>query len=135
MLVLTRKLDETIRIGEGIRITVLRVKGNTVRIGIEAPKQIRVVREELQPLAEVPGPIAGHDRVAEQSWGTGSVVATVVDSPEPTGNRVFVGKLAADGDLQSLREESDLDARPRREDQSAPLRAFLRPGSSLQAAG
>jgi len=135
MLVLTRKLDETIRIGEGIRITVLRVKGNTVRIGIEAPKQIRVVREELQPLAEVPGTTAGNDRVDEQSWGSGSVVATVVDSPEPTSNRVFVGKLAADGGLQSLREESDSDAKPRGEDQKAPLRAFLRPGSSLQAAG
>ena len=47
MLVLTRKLDEAIRIGDDSKITVLRVKGNTIRIGIEAPRDVRVVRDEL----------------------------------------------------------------------------------------
>ena len=47
MLVLTRKPQERIHIGENITITVVRVQGNTVRIGIEAPKQIRVVRGEV----------------------------------------------------------------------------------------
>jgi carbon storage regulator CsrA len=47
MLVLTRKLQEKIRIGSDITITVLRVKGNTVRIGVEAPRDVRVVRGEL----------------------------------------------------------------------------------------
>ena len=47
MLVLTRKLEEQIRIGDDIIISILRVKGNTVRIGIEAPREIRVVRGEL----------------------------------------------------------------------------------------
>jgi carbon storage regulator CsrA len=47
MLVLTRKLQEKIRIGNDITITVLRVKGNTVRIGVEAPRDVRVVRGEL----------------------------------------------------------------------------------------
>lgn len=47
MLVLTRKLHEQISIGQNITITVLRLKGNTVRIGIDAPNDVRVVRGEL----------------------------------------------------------------------------------------
>ena len=47
MLVLTRKLNEAIQIGDHIKVTVLRVKGNSVRIGIEAPRDIRVLRAEI----------------------------------------------------------------------------------------
>ena len=47
MLVLTRKLEEQIRIGDDITISILRVKGNTVRVGIDAPRTVRVVRGEL----------------------------------------------------------------------------------------
>jgi carbon storage regulator CsrA len=49
MLVLTRKLQEQIRIGDNVTITVLRVKGQAVRIGIDAPRELRVVRGELPP--------------------------------------------------------------------------------------
>lgn len=54
MLVLTRKLQEQIRIGDNVTITVLRVKGQAVRIGIEAPRELRVVRGELPPSAAQP---------------------------------------------------------------------------------
>lgn len=47
MLVLTRKAKQRIQIGDNISITVLRVKGQTVRIGIDAPAEIRVRRSEL----------------------------------------------------------------------------------------
>lgn len=47
MLVLTRKQQEQIRIGDNITLTILKVKGKSIRIGIEAPKEIRVVRGEL----------------------------------------------------------------------------------------
>jgi len=47
MLVLTRKLQQQIKIGEQITVTILRVKGNTVRVGIQAPRDVRVVRGEL----------------------------------------------------------------------------------------
>lgn len=47
MLVLTRKPQETIQIGDGITITVLRTKGNSVRLGIEAPKSVSVLRGEI----------------------------------------------------------------------------------------
>lgn len=47
MLVLTRKSDEQIRIGDDIVITVLRTKGKAVRLGIEAPGHMRVLRGEI----------------------------------------------------------------------------------------
>ena len=47
MLVLSRLKDETIVIGEGIRITVLDVRGDKVRLGIDAPGEIPVHREEI----------------------------------------------------------------------------------------
>jgi carbon storage regulator CsrA len=48
MLVLTRKYQEKIRIGDNITITVLRTKGKAVRLGIEAPANVPVVRGELK---------------------------------------------------------------------------------------
>lgn len=47
MLVLTRKAQEQIQIGNNITISILKVKGNAVRVGIEAPKDVRIVRSEL----------------------------------------------------------------------------------------
>ena len=47
MLVLTRKLGERIVIGKHITVTVLEVQGNRIRLGIEAPKEIPIKREEL----------------------------------------------------------------------------------------
>jgi carbon storage regulator len=47
MLVLTRKYQEKIRIGDNITITVLRTKGKAVRLGIEAPSEVPVIRGEL----------------------------------------------------------------------------------------
>lgn len=47
MLVLSRKVNETIKIGDDIEIRVLEVKGDTVRIGIDAPKVMDILRGEL----------------------------------------------------------------------------------------
>jgi carbon storage regulator len=47
MLILTRKLGESLRIGDNVTITVLGVNGNQVRLGIDAPKSIEVHREEV----------------------------------------------------------------------------------------
>lgn len=47
MLVLSRKENETIKIGDDIEIRILEVKGDTVRIGIEAPKSVDILRGEL----------------------------------------------------------------------------------------
>lgn len=48
MLILTRKKNETIQIGDGISVTVIRVSGNKVRLGISAPRDLRVLRVELE---------------------------------------------------------------------------------------
>jgi carbon storage regulator CsrA len=47
MLVLSRKLEQEICIGDEIRIRIVKIKGNTVRIGIEAPGDVKVIRGEL----------------------------------------------------------------------------------------
>ncbi len=47
MLILTRRVGETILIGDNVAVTVLGLKGNQVRIGIKAPKDVSVHREEV----------------------------------------------------------------------------------------
>ena len=47
MLILTRRIGETVMIGEEVTITVLGVKGNQVRVGINAPRSVAVHREEI----------------------------------------------------------------------------------------
>ena len=62
MLVLSRKVSEGIQIGEDIRIVVVKVERNGVRLGIEAPGHVSIVREEL--LIEV----EDDERVAQAAW-------------------------------------------------------------------
>ncbi|WP_194844321.1 carbon storage regulator [Candidatus Clavichlamydia salmonicola] len=47
MLVLTRKKEQKIKIGKDIVITVLKIQGNQVSVGIEAPKETQIIRDEL----------------------------------------------------------------------------------------
>ena len=47
MLILTRRIGETLKIGDDIQVTILGVKGNQVRVGIAAPKSVPVHRQEI----------------------------------------------------------------------------------------
>lgn len=47
MLILTRRVGETLMIGDDVTVTVLGVKGNQVRVGVDAPKDVAVHREEI----------------------------------------------------------------------------------------
>jgi carbon storage regulator len=54
MLVLSRRERERIRLGDSIVVTVVRLSGDRVRLGIEAPADVLVLRDELEPAAGVP---------------------------------------------------------------------------------
>jgi carbon storage regulator len=65
MLILTRRVGETLMIGDQVTVTVLGVKGNQVRLGINAPKDLAVHREEI--FQRLQGKEAGHGQPAEPS--------------------------------------------------------------------
>jgi carbon storage regulator len=70
MLVLTRKLQQQIKIGEQITVTILKVKGSTVRIGVQAPREVRVIRGEL-PKAGANGEAAPEPQPVEVAVALG----------------------------------------------------------------
>ena len=63
MLILTRRVGETVMIGDEVTVTVLGVKGNQVRVGVNAPKTVSVHREEIYERIqrEEKGDSAGND--------------------------------------------------------------------------
>ena len=70
MLILTRKSGEGIRIGDSIRLKIIEVRGNLVRLGVEAPRDISVHREEIYQV------IQDHNEMAAQSSPANSEVLT-----------------------------------------------------------
>lgn len=95
MLVLTRKTTETIRIGNEITITILRVKGQTVRVGIEAPRDVRVVRGEL-PTKD------GDNETSDEDEPTEKVAMSAIDSM-PASDALVIRDSAA-GESQQVIE-------------------------------
>lgn len=65
-MVLRRKLGEVIRIGTGVTVRVLEFRGNQVHLGLEAPAEVKIFREEvyramMKEAGETPGPLEGID--------------------------------------------------------------------------
>lgn len=95
MLVLTRKTQERIHIGDNITISILKLKGNTVRIGIEAPRDVRVLRGELPTFdgtfevdaAEI------EDSASNESRTVASRTAPSGDDSEPSDEEATVSEL------------------------------------------
>lgn len=110
MLVLTRKPQETIHIGDGITITVLRTKGNSVRLGIEAPKSVSVLR----------GEIASERSPSKPDSEEGAAAAGATDEPTKA-----IAMRAPRSRVASVLPA--LLGTPTRED-SGPLRAMMRRG-------
>jgi carbon storage regulator len=55
MLILSRRQNERIKLGDSIVVTVVRIAGDKVRLGIDAPSDVLVLREELEPLPPAAG--------------------------------------------------------------------------------
>ena len=70
MLILTRRVGETVMIGNDVTVTILGVKGNQVRVGINAPKNVAVHREEIYERIK---------REGEQDSRTSAPVAKIID--------------------------------------------------------
>ncbi|HEV3167135.1 MAG TPA: carbon storage regulator [Isosphaeraceae bacterium] len=99
MLVLTRKVTEKLYIGESICVTVVRLDGGQVRLGIEAPRAIPVVRAELVPYAKDEAPTPARTSEAggevdperqapwENRQGQAASLKTPLNVPRGTGNR------------------------------------------------
>jgi carbon storage regulator len=75
MLILTRRVGETLKVGSDVDVTVLGVKGNQIRIGIKAPKNVAVHREEIFERIQREAELAQR---ADQSRGS----APQAESPE-----------------------------------------------------
>ncbi|MCD6526717.1 MAG: carbon storage regulator CsrA [Desulfuromonas sp.] len=83
MLVLTRKVGEGIIIGDDIKLTIVEIKGGTIRLGIDAPRSKKIYRQEV------------YDRIQEQnraatSWSLDDLNAlSAIDSilPQPKGEK------------------------------------------------
>jgi carbon storage regulator CsrA len=120
MLVLTRKIQQQIKIGEQVTITILRVKGQTVRVGIEAPRDVRVIRGELPSGSDMPG--GSHAVAGEQ----------VLEETTLVINGVDIGLDSDDSDAHQEASVLDEATAPRR-DQAVPRlpqrKRFNRAGS------
>ncbi|MFM2096447.1 MAG: hypothetical protein RIS70_3571 [Planctomycetota bacterium] len=96
MLVLSRKESERIRLGNSIVVTVVRVSGDKVRLGIEAPPDVLVLREELEAHNETVG-VSGTDTGVEKA----------VSSRSAAGDGVAAGRFQEVeirlSDLEALR--------------------------------
>lgn len=76
MLILTRRVGETLMVGDDVTVTVLGVKGNQVRIGVNAPKNVAVHREEI------------YDRIQKEQSGAGGGDGTMQAQTGQKGDNI-----------------------------------------------
>lgn len=142
MLVLTRKASQRILIGDSICITILRVRGQAVRIGIEAPEDVRVLRSELlefdrEATATTPEPVVAAPKMASLSdpihvshasphpapapvRRPGPEASLAVSATAPTTRAAPLGRLLN----RNLRASADSPVRPAGGESMSALRSI-----------
>jgi len=99
MLILTRKPGESIFIGDQIKVTIVEIKGSQIRLGVEAPKELRIYREEIyqqileenKQAAMQEGSAAEVDNIAAQ-WSSSKKISSKVSKLSTSGSPVKVDK-------------------------------------------
>lgn len=97
MLILTRRIGESVYIGDEVRLTVLGVRGTQVRIGINAPKDVPVHREEIYYRIK-------HEQGGEVPPGGNDFSQTESDDDQPGNDSIPAG---SEDDQQLSTEEAD----------------------------
>lgn len=100
MLVLTRKPQETIRIGDDIVVTIIRTKGKAVRLGIEAPQHVPVLRGEIHSDSPSPSAEMPRTRLADDEPSDGRVLVARV--PRSQAASVVPQLVAPSGPLAAM---------------------------------
>ena len=99
MLILTRKQQQKIMIGDGITVTILKVKGKAVRVGIDAPQGVRILRGELVESAEFALETAASETAAGE---------TAADEPPLASDSSATDALANEGPAGMIPQTSRL---------------------------
>ena len=86
MLILTRRVNETLNIGDDIQVTVLGVKGNQVRIGIDAPRDVPVHREEIYQQIKKEEALESGEAVEEEDFDDSEEQEDFYEDDESFGN-------------------------------------------------
>lgn len=129
MLVLTRKPQQSIRIGNDITVNIVRVRGNTVQIGIEAPKEINILRSELvdkpkQPEASQQAP-AIHQTAEAKAKGLNSTGSGSAGSESTELNSKASKNSVEEEESETEMECFRLELFQGPEDFDSPLQQFM----------
>jgi carbon storage regulator len=106
MLLLTRKLGENIRIGDDVKITIVEVKGNHVKLGIDAPASVKVHREEIYERIQ-------QENRRNQAQAASGSAATGSGPPDPPDSKTGAATPAAAGPAVTAAPAAPTEGAPR----------------------